>query len=347
MAAYVLGLFIGNIGILPEDSILVQQYLVDFSIPLAIPLLLMTINVSSWSGMARKTLKSLLAGVISVIVIVVIGNMIFLNHIHDTWKVSGMLIGLYTGGVPNLASLKSALQINNNLYFLTHSMDIFVSTIYLFFIMTIGKKYFKKWLPYSYSFLGRFKDNEPDFNQFENYSDFFKKHNFLPTLGVFGISVLIFAISSLVLPFLPRIISMAVFVLIVTSFGVGLSWVPRLRRTPRTFELGMYFIVVFSFVLASMVNIREFSVNALPILGFVSFTIFGSLFLHLLIAKFFRTDADTLIITSTALICSPPFVPMVAGVLGNRKIIISGITVGIVGYAIGNYLGVIFAYLLR
>jgi uncharacterized membrane protein len=52
-------------------------------------------------------------------------------------------------------------------------------------------------------------------------------------------------------------------------------------------------------------------------------------------------------ITSTALICSPPFVPVIAGALNNRKLIISGLTVGIVGYAVGNFLGVSIAYILH
>ena len=52
-------------------------------------------------------------------------------------------------------------------------------------------------------------------------------------------------------------------------------------------------------------------------------------------------------VTSAALICSPPFVPMIAGAIHNREVIVSGLTVGIVGYAIGNYLGVAIAYLLQ
>jgi uncharacterized membrane protein len=69
--------------------------------------------------------------------------------------------------------------------------------------------------------------------------------------------------------------------------------------------------------------------------------------LHVLIAKFFKIDADTVIVSGVALVCSPPFVPVVAGALKNREIILTGLVVGIVGYAIGNYLGVFIAYALR
>jgi uncharacterized membrane protein len=43
---------------------------------------------------------------------------------------------------------------------------------------------------------------------------------------------------------------------------------------------------------------------------------------------------------------SPPFVPAAAAALKNKDIIISGIIVGIIGYAIGNFMGVTVAYML-
>ena len=57
-------------------------------------------------------------------------------------------------------------------------------------------------------------------------------------------------------------------------------------------------------------------------------------------------DADTVLITSTAAICSPPFVPLTAAAIGNRDLIAPGITTGILGYALGNYLGVFVARML-
>jgi len=70
------------------------------------------------------------------------------------------------------------------------------------------------------------------------------------------------------------------------------------------------------------------------------------LVLQTIFSKIFKIDTDTMIVTSTALICSPPFVPVVAGALKNREIVVSGLTVGIVGYAIGNYLGFVVAQIL-
>ena len=76
------------------------------------------------------------------------------------------------------------------------------------------------------------------------------------------------------------------------------------------------------------------------ILYYVTFAIFGSMVLQIVFAKIFKLDGDTVLVSSVALINSPPFVPLVAASLGNRNVILTGIGIGLMGYAIGNYLGI-------
>jgi uncharacterized membrane protein len=110
----------------------------------------------------------------------------------------------------------------------------------------------------------------------------------------------------------------------------------------------MYLIIVFSMVLASMANLYDmFHIEYIHLFSFIAIVLFGSIFIHVLLSKIFNVDTDTTIITITALAYSPPFVPVVAGALKNKNIIISGLTVGILGYALGNYLGIAIAYFLQ
>jgi len=73
---------------------------------------------------------------------------------------------------------------------------------------------------------------------------------------------------------------------------------------------------------------------------------FASLLLHALLCRVFRIDVDTFLITSVAALMSPAFVPMVARSLRNPGILMSGMATGILGFAIGNYLGISVALLL-
>ena len=82
------------------------------------------------------------------------------------------------------------------------------------------------------------------------------------------------------------------------------------------------------------------------ILWYILFIIFGSLILQILFARLIHLDGDTTLVTSVTLINSPPFVPLVAALLGNRELIVTGITIGLIGYLVGNYLGLGLFFLL-
>ncbi|HYW96168.1 MAG TPA: DUF819 family protein, partial [Bacteroidales bacterium] len=85
----------------------------------------------------------------------------------------------------------------------------------------------------------------------------------------------------------------------------------------------------------------------LSIFLFILLAVVGSLLLHAILSKIFGISVDDFIITSVALSMSPPFVPVVAGAMKNKSIVLPGLIIGIIGYALGNYLGVFMAYLLK
>ena len=107
-------------------------------------------------------------------------------------------------------------------------------------------------------------------------------------------------------------------------------------------------VIVFSLVIASMADLSViFQIQFLNLFLFVAIAVFGSIVVHVGLSKIFKADTDTTIITITALTFSPPFVPAVAASIRNKEIILTGIANGLIGYAIGNYLGVFIAYILK
>lgn len=114
----------------------------------------------------------------------------------------------------------------------------------------------------------------------------------------------------------------------------------------RTFEAGTYLILVFSIAVASQVNTGTLGNIDPRIFLFISIATLGSLLMHVLLSALFRIDTDTTLASSISLICSPPFVPVVAGAVKNKAIIGPGIAVGLFGYAVGTYVGFFLARLL-
>lgn len=348
VVAYIVGIIAGNVGLISEDSRPVQDVITMVTIPLSIPLLLFSSNIKQWFSLVGKTALSMLFGVVSVVIMVFAGFFIFRGHgMDDLWKIGGMLIGVYTGGTPNLASLKIMLNINETVYLLTHTYDMILSGIYFLFLISVGQRFFLLFLrPFRFSFSGaQIEGHNADGKN--PYTGILKKKIYLPLIKVLGLSVLIFVLAGGASLLVSENSQMVVVILIITSLGIGGSFIPSINRTDKTFELGMYLILIFSVDVASMVNISELGGGTPILFYYLLIVVFGSLLLHVMFARIFNIDSDTVIVTSTALICSPPFVPVVAGALKNREIVVSGLTVGIVGYAIGNYLGFLVAQVLN
>ena len=345
--AYIIGLIAGNSGILPEEFQQVQEELTTITIPLALPLLLFSANVKSWLGMARTTFLSMILGVAGLIIMVITGFFIFGNEMDETWKIAGMLVGVYTGGTPNLASIQTALEVDNAVYIITHTYDMVLSAVFLLFVISVGQRFIGFFLRPFPKEMKTTNVQDPLTAGNTGYENIFSKPILKPLLIAFLAAVIIFAIGGLSSMLVPESFSTMTAILVITTLGIAASLIPNLNQAEKTFEAGMYFILIFSIAVASMADIKSFQHMAPQLFYYISYVLFGTLILHIGLSKLFKVDTDTLLVTSTALICSPPFVPMVAGALKNRQVVLSGLSIGIIGYAVGNYLGIAIAYLLK
>lgn len=144
---YIVGIIMGNINLLPLNIFQTQDLITSITIPLAIPLLIFNFDVKRWLKLAKPTVYSLLITLSSVVLIVVISFFIFNDQSRDYWKIPGLLVGVYTGGTPNLAAIKTALNVDSETYLMIHTFDMVFSSIYLLFLMVFGRKFFGLFLP--------------------------------------------------------------------------------------------------------------------------------------------------------------------------------------------------------
>lgn len=346
---YAAGITLGNVGILPEQAPAYQKTITEAAVALALPLLFFSIDVKKWSKLAGKSLLCMLLATIAIIIVSYGAFFIIRGKVTGDWKLVGMAIGLYTGGTPNLAAIKAALGVDNDTYIIMHTYDTIISLIYILFCITFAQRIFNRVLPkFDWSRYG--KEDRVGISEKEDihaYGGMFRPRVFLKLLGALLLSGLIVAVSDQAGGLFPWEHQTAVVILAITTLGIGCSFIPKIRGIEKTFQLGMYIIYVFCFVVGSMTNVSTLVNINWPLMLFVIVCIGGSMVLHMVLCRFFRIDTDTFIITSVSAICSPPFVPPVAEGLKNPMVLLSGVITGIIGYAIGNYLGISLAYLLR
>ena len=348
---YAMGLILGNIHILPENILASQTTLCEVSVALSLPLLLFSLDLKQWIHLAGKTILSMVLATISIAIASCLGFLFINGLIFESWKLVGMAMAVYTGGTPNLAAIKTALQVDPTIFITFHTYDILITLACVIFFITIAQSVCNRFLP-------RFEPlpkkpgttDETDSLHYEGIDSY---------KGIMEIKTLITLSYALVLSgvivgaalgvsnLFPGDYATSVTILSITTLGIGCSFIPAIRNIKKTFQLGMYIIMIFCLVVSSMADFSLLTNLNYPLLCYVGFSVFGSLTLHAILCMLFKIDTDTFIITSTSAICSPPFVPVVASALKNKTIILSGLTTGIIGYAIGNYLGISIAYLVK
>lgn len=348
---YLIGILIGNSGLIDSSMFKLQDLMVTIIIPLAIPLMLFSSNFREWN--IKSALLTLITGITAVIISVISGFFIFKHLIGNDpvfganlHKISGMLVGVYTGGTPNLAALKLMLQVPNEVYILVHSYDMAVSLLYLTFLLSFGIRIFRKFL----NSHNKHIIVEKNISEEENnpWTGILLKKNLYPLILAIGLSICIFAISGGLSMLFNEKYQMVIVILSITSLGIAASFYKPVRKIEKSYDAGMYLVYIFSIVVASMANLSKLNLSGgIYLLLYIAFAVFVSLFIQMILSKFFKLDADTVIVSSVALINSPPFVPLIASAMHNKSVIITGITVGLVGYAAGNYLGFLIAEILN
>jgi uncharacterized membrane protein len=330
-----------------------QMVLFILCILVGVPMVLFSENVVKWTRMAKYTFISLLLGVVSVVILVIAGFFVFRERIPDVWRISGMMIGVYTGGSANMMAIAASVGVDEEMIVLTNTVEMVIGAIILLFLITGAKPLFGLFLK-PYKFKGDLNQPDLDVKDFESYEGFFQRSSIPDMLKAFGIALVIAGAGFGLMFFVFGLndTGFTVAVLTVTTLGLLVSLIPAVHRMKRSFQLGMYFIYIFCMIVASQADLAFlFSPEAaglvLNIFLFISFVMVGSLVIHSLLSKIFGISVDEFVITSTALADSPPFVPVVAAAMRNKEVVVPGMIVGVVGYAIGNYLGVAIAYLLR
>ena len=326
----------------------IQSILMSVAVPLAIPLMLFNCDFKLWTKALPKTLWSLVGGLGAVLAAVISGYFIFRTpDVPEFNKVAAMMTGIYTGGTMNFNALGASLGVDKTVMAIVLAFEMVLTTPYIFFIIGGGYRVFRKILPYDDITRRGRKDEQVETKDIENYQGMLSRQNAGGMFIGLGLSVLFLAIGAGLALLLTGTLNELVVILTITTLSIIASFFKKVRALPKTFELGMFFILIFSVIVASLFDIHSVNGGSLMIGLFVAWVMIVAAGLHLLFCRIMHVSGDLFCVSQIALLCSPPFVPPVVGAMKNKKVLISGIAIGLVGYAVGTYLGVLIAYVLH
>ena len=342
VCCYVLGVILGNLPFVNLNAGVANEF-AELSVPLAIPLLLLSTDLIKWSRLARKTVLSFVFIVLSVVIVSFITSFFFMDIIPDHWKVAGMLVGVYTGGTPNMTAIGKSLEVSNEVFLLMNGADLILGGVYLLFILSIGHRLMGKILvPFKAS-----SENTESYEEDTRFSCMHFKSKCTRIAFFLFIAVLALGLSAGISMLILGTLHPAMVILGITTFGIALSFKKSIREMAGSYAVGEFLLLIFCVAVGSLANIENLANASFDYLAFASIVMLGAIILHLILCVIFKIDKDTAIITSVAGVFGPPFVAPMAEALGNREVIISGLTSGLIGYAIGNYIGIGLAYFIH
>lgn len=328
----------------------IENLMMKVSIPLAIPLMLFNSDFKLWTKSLPKTVAALLTGIVAVLVAMICGFFIFKDSgIEDFPGVAAMLTGIYTGGTMNFTALGGALKVDPNIITITLTFQMLVIFPFVLFVTGGGYRFFRWILPFKDPAASL--DNQSAVKMesvaFERYDRMLHKWVFPRMMLAFGIALVILAIGAGVAILLTGKLNELVVILTITTLAIAASFSKRIRNLPKTFELGMIFILLFCVSAAAQFDISKIDTSVLNLLYFIITITLISITTHLILCRIFKVTGDLFTVAIMGLFCSPPFIPPAVSAMGNKKVLISGVAIGLVGYAIGTYLGVALFYLFQ
>jgi len=338
---YVIGIVLANLPFLNLNKSLFSEISV-ISISLAIPLLLFNSNVLDWVNHAGKSILSFVLSIFAVVVSAIFFYYIFRSSIPEAWRISGMLIGVYTGGTPNMSAIGIAFDTPKEVFVLLNSSDVVLGSIYFIFIITFVKRLLGLFLPDYKS-----KTSEKSSLKIESKNKISKRQLALNIIIALLLGAIILGLAAWISILIKGEIEELWVILVLTTLGIAGSFIKKIQKLKGSYETAFYLLLIFSLSIGAMADVKELLSKSSDLFVYTTFVMFTSIILHFILASIFRIDRDTVIITSTAAIYGPAFIGPVANAIKNKEVIVTGITMGLLGYAIGNYIGIGIGMLLR
>jgi len=332
---YVLGLVLANLPFLTINKD-IANYFIEGTVTLAIPMLLFKTDLSLIRSAGRNITVAFVCVVVSMIVASIAVTLAYGDKLSDGWIMGGMVTGVYTGGTLNMSAIGVALGAGENTFVLLNAADLLFGGMLLLFFLTLAYRVYSLFLKQNPLHTGQsMRDIEQDQLSFKQ-----SPLVVLVTIVVIGAAL---GLSYLITG---KIDTVAV-LLGLTTLGLVASTIKSINKLQGSYIMGNYLLYVFCVAVGSLANVREIFTTGPLVLGYVGIIILVMMLLYSLMVFLARIDVDSAILASVAGLYGPAFIPPVARAIGAMYMIPLGIAFSLIGFAVGNYLGIAVARLLQ
>jgi uncharacterized membrane protein len=342
-ASILFAMVLSNAGLIPGES-LVYDFFTGYGVLAGTVLILLSVDLSSIKAAGSTMAKAFFIGAMgSAVGAMIMGFILYRSLGEESYKLSGQFAATYVGGGMNFAAIGHAFGTAEELFTAGIAADVIITAFWL--VACLAAPILLKSAPEEAGGTTPFEaPSDESGHTLEKALYSSGKAVSLVDLGaIVAITVSSIWVSTLLAGRFPAI--PAVFWL--TTLALILAQLPPVKRLTGSTVIGNYLIMLFlacngaKSVIAKIVEVGPevfyFAVGTVGIHGVV---IFG-------VGMMMRIDAGTLAIASQANIGGGTHAMAIATARGYHSRILPGVAVGIIGTALGNYLGLAVGNLMR
>ncbi|MFQ5676270.1 MAG: DUF819 domain-containing protein [bacterium] len=343
LVGILLGMVLSNVGLLPGNSP-AYEFLVGPGVSASVVLILLSVDIRSIRNAGPVMLKAFAIGAVGT----AIGSMLMAALLFpaigpETWKLSGQFTGTYTGGGMNFAALAQALHTDNDLFTAAIAADVLVTAVWLIACLVapllLGNKVENTSQPVDAASPPETGDLTLEKSLYSSGRPVSLEHFAALTGLTIGAMVFAEKLASW-FSFLPE-------VLWLTTIALCVAQIPAVKKMSGGAMLGNYMLLLF---LASN-GAQSVVANIIKVGHSVLFYAMGTVAIHGLIifsiGRLLRIDAGTLAVASQANVGGPASAMALASARGYANQVLPGVAAGLLGYAVGNYLGLAVASVMK
>ncbi len=357
----VLAMFLANINVIPTSAI-TYDIVWDYVVPLAIPLLLFNANIKKiWRESGRIIIMFLLSS-IGTLLGVFVSYMLLKDKISELYRMAAMMTGSYIGGGVNFAAMAESFGTDAEWVSALVVADNLLMALYFFALLAIPSiSFFRK--KFRHPYIDEI-EGEVDVKEGETLAAQYWGRKDISLRDIaFGValSFVIVWISSEVANFLGSVIPTGNFILnlfngflsnkylIMTTLTVLLAtFAPDfMSNIHGAQEIGTFLIYIFLVVIGVPASLKLILTRAPLLLLFTAIIVIINMAVSLILGKIFRFSLEEILLSSNANIGGPTTAAAMAIAKGWNRLIGPIILAGILGYIIGNYLGIFMGNLLQ
>ena len=336
-----------NLGLIPGDAPLYGAT-VGFAVPFAVCVILFTVRLSDIRDAGKPMLVAFALAIAGTVLGVIVASLALAPLLgdvlaEDSWKLSGPYTGTYIGGSLNFFALWTGLEIGQpDLLAAANAVDnLTLFPLYATWMVVPA------WLAGKYLVAPRWKPHHVE-NSGPGATTEKPPLDPAQVAALVFLAVLVMAVSAwLKDSFIDRIAPAVPTILVITTLALALGQVPAIRNLKGAWEIGDLAFYLFFAAVGAMIDVYQ-AVVLSPVLFLYVVIIMTVHFTWLYgIGRMLRMDLGVLTIASVATKAGPPLVLPVAEAMGWRHLVLPGIVLGMLGYAIGNYVGFAVANAVR